>query len=166
MYRAMPFMELIMQQVDSLSLMKVHEATDLSQARSAIILNGNITGVIVTGEILEASVQINEQRYVVFLTDDVIFEESLTIALIDLREGIKEIVSVGNEYSTGNFEALSITADRINFRFMGDYLWTVTVSDTPRLRLPFFSDPRGVKRDTGFKKYMDISATTVSEKSR
>ncbi|EPP1034589.1 hypothetical protein ACULWP_003965 [Cronobacter turicensis] len=42
-----------MQQVDSLSLMKVHEATDLSQARSAIILNGNITGVIVTGEILE-----------------------------------------------------------------------------------------------------------------
>ncbi|EKY1944125.1 hypothetical protein RA231_002555 [Cronobacter turicensis] len=155
-----------MQQVNSISLMKVREATDLSQAHSELLLNGNITGIIVPGEILEASVQINEQRYVLFLTDDVIFEESLTIALIDLCEGIKEIVSVGNEYSTGNFEALSITADKINFRFMGDYLWTVTVSDTPRLRLPFFSDPRGVKRDTEFKKYMDISATTVSEKSR
>lgn len=159
-------MELIMQQVNSVSLMKVREATDLSQAHSELLLNGNITGIIVHGEILEASVQINNQRYVLFLTDDVIFEESLTIALIDLCEGFKEIVSVGNEYSTGNFEALSITADRINFRFMGDYLWTVTVSDTPRLRLPFFSDPRGVKRDAAFKKYMDISATTVSEKSR
>lgn len=159
-------MELIMQQVNSVSLMKVREATDLSQAHSELLLNGNITGIIVPGEILEASVQINDQRYVLFLTDDVIFEESLTIALIDFREGIKEIVSVGNEYSTGNFEALSITADRINFRFMGDYLWTVTVSDTPRLRLPFLSDPRGVKRDAAFKKYMDISATTVSEKSR
>ncbi|EOV0631129.1 hypothetical protein ACOIKT_000350 [Cronobacter turicensis] len=159
-------MELIMQQVNSVSLMKVREATDLSQANSELLLNGNITGIIVHGEILEASVQINDQRYVLFLTDDVIFEESLTIALIDLCEGIKEIVSVGNEYSTGNFEALSITAERINFRFMGDYLWTVTVSDTPRLRLPFLSDPRGVKRDAAFKKYMDISATTVSEKSR
>lgn len=159
-------MKLIMQQVNSVSLMKVREATDLSQAHSVLLLNGNITGIIVHGEILEASVQINEQRYVLFLTDDVIFEESLTIALIDLCEGIKEIVSVGNEYSTGNFEALSITADRINFRFIGDYLWTVTVSDTPRLRLPFLSDPRGVKRDAAFKKYMDISATTVSEKSR
>ncbi|ELY5826263.1 hypothetical protein SNN65_000164 [Cronobacter turicensis] len=155
-----------MQQVNSVSLMKVREATDLSQAHSELLLNGNITGIIVPGEILEASVQINEQRYVLFLTDDVIFEESLTIALIDFREGIKEIISVGNEYSTGNFEALSITADRINFRFMGDYLWTFTVSDTPRLRLPFVSDPQGVTRDTGFKKYMDISATTVSEKSR
>ncbi|EOV9688456.1 hypothetical protein QL189_10105 [Cronobacter turicensis] len=159
-------MKLIMQQVNSISLMKVREANDLSQAHSELLLNGNITGIIVPGEIIEASVQINEQRYVLFQTDDVIFEEWLTIALIDFREGIKEIVSVGNEYSTGNFEALSITADRINFRFMGDYLWTVTVSDTPRLRLPFVSDPQGVTRDTGFKKYMDISATTVSEKSR
>ncbi|EOV8977351.1 hypothetical protein ACN6VH_003032 [Cronobacter turicensis] len=159
-------MKLIMQQVNSVSLMKVREATDLSQAHSELLLNGNITGIIVPGEILEASVQINEQRYVLFLTDDVIFEESLTIALIDFREGIKEIISVGNEYSTGNFEALSITADRINFRFMGDYLWTVTVSDTPRLRLPFVSDPQGVTRDTGFKKYMDISVTPVSGKAR
>ncbi|ELY2797274.1 hypothetical protein SNN58_002338 [Cronobacter dublinensis] len=151
-----------MQQVNSISLIKVQEATEISQARSEVLINGNITGIIVPGEILKASVQVNEQLYVLFLTDDVIFEESLTIALIDFREGIKEIVYVGNEYTTGSFEALSITADKINFRFIGDYLWTVTVSDTPRLRVPFLSDPKGVKRDTAFKKYMDISTHTVS----
>lgn len=151
-----------MQQVNSISLIKVQEATEISQARSEVLINGNITGIIVPGEILEASVQVNEQLYVLFLTDDVIFEESLTIALINFREGIKEIVYVGNEYTTGSFEALSITADKINFRFIGDYLWTVTVSDTPRLRVPFLSDPKGVKRDTAFKKYMDISTHTVS----
>ncbi|EOL9019505.1 hypothetical protein ACP6QU_001047 [Cronobacter dublinensis] len=151
-----------MQQINSISLIKVQEATEISQARSEVLINGNITGIIVPGEILEASVQVNEQLYVLFLTDDVIFEESLTIALIDFREGIKEIVYVGNEYTTGSFEALSITADKINFRFIGDYLWTVTVSDTPRLRVPFLSDPKGVKRDTAFKKYMDISTHTVS----
>ncbi|XBY53197.1 hypothetical protein ABSH62_11745 [Cronobacter malonaticus] len=156
----------MMQQVNSLSLMKIQGATDLSQARSEVVLNGNNTGIIVPGEILEAAVLINEQRYVLFLTDDVIFEESLTVALIDLREGIKEVVRVGNEYATGYFEALSVTADSISFRFIGEYLWTVTVSDIPRFRLPFVSDPQGVKRDTGFKKYMDISVTRVSGKAR
>ncbi|EOC5689766.1 hypothetical protein ACLF30_002170 [Cronobacter sakazakii] len=134
----------MMQQVHSLSLMKVQEATDLSQARSEVVRDGNNPGVIVSGEILEASVQINEQRYVLFLTDDVIFEESLTIALLDLREGTKEIVWLGHEYATGYFEALAVTADSINFRFIDEYLWTVTVSDAPRLRLPFVSDPQGV----------------------
>ncbi|EOC3068027.1 hypothetical protein ABUP50_000490 [Cronobacter malonaticus] len=154
-----------MQQVHSLSLVKVQEATGLSQARSEVVLNGNNTGIIVPGEILEAAVLINEQRYVLFLTDDVIFEESLTIALFDLREGIKEIVWLGNEYATGYFEALAVTANSINFRFIGEYLWTVTVSDIPRFRLPFVSDPQGVKRDTGFKKYMNISVTRVSGKA-
>ncbi|ELY3758892.1 hypothetical protein SMX63_000924 [Cronobacter universalis] len=152
-----------MQQVNSLSLVKVQEATGLSQARSEVVLNGNNTGIIVPGEILEASVQVNEQRYVLFLTDDVIFEESLIIALIDLRGGIKEVVRVGNEYATGYFEALSVTADSISFRFIGEYFWTVTVSDTPRFRLPFVPDPQGVKRDTGFKKYMNISVTAAPE---
>ncbi|EOW6511376.1 hypothetical protein [Cronobacter malonaticus] len=155
----------MMQQVNSLSLMKIQGATDLSQARSEVVLNGNNTGIIVPGEILEAAVLINEQRYVLFLTDDVIFEESLTVALIDLREGIKEVVRVGNEYATGYFEALSVTANSINFRFIGEYPWTVTVSDIPRFRLPFVSDPQGVKRDTGFKKYMNISVTRVSGKA-
>ncbi|WP_256124923.1 hypothetical protein [Cronobacter malonaticus] len=156
----------MMQQVNSLSLVKVQGATDLSQARSEVIRDGNNTGIIVPGEILEAAVLINEQRYVLFLTDDVIFEESLTIALFDLREGIKEIVWLGNEYATGYFEALAVTANSINFRFIGEYLWTVTVSDIPRFRLPFVSDPQGVKRDTGFKKYMNISVTRVSGKAR
>ncbi|ALB54614.1 hypothetical protein AB8W28_02500 [Cronobacter universalis] len=155
-----------MQQVNSLSLVKVQEATNLSQARSEVVLNGNNTGIIVPGEILEAAVLINEQRYVLFLTDDVIFEESLTVALIDLRGGIKEVVRVGNEYATGYFEALSVTADSISFRFIGESLWTVTVSDTPRFRLPFVPDPQGVKRDTGFKKYMNISVTAAPEGHR
>ncbi|ELY3467802.1 hypothetical protein SMX26_002399 [Cronobacter universalis] len=155
-----------MQQVNSLSLMKVQEATNLSQARSEVVLNGNNTGIIVPGEILEAAVLINEQRYVLFLTDDVIFEESLTIALLDLHEGIKEVVRVGNEYATGYFEALSVTADSISFRFIGEYLWTVTIFDTPRFRLPFVPDPQGVKRDTGFKKYINISVTAAPEGHR
>lgn len=159
------FVELIMQKVNSISLAKVREATDFSQAQSDVVINGNNTDIIVPGQVLEAAVQVNDQRYILFLTDDVIFEESLTIVLIDLQDGVKEVIRLGNEYSTGSFENLSVTADSIHFRFIGDSLWTIKTADSPRLRLPFGSDPKGVKREAGLKKYMTISATPVPEKA-
>jgi hypothetical protein len=106
------------------------------------VINGNSTDIIVPGQILEAAVQVNDHRYILFLTDDIIFEESLTIALIDVKDGVKEIVRLGNEYSMGSFEVLSVTVDSINFRFIGNFLWTVNTVDSPRLRLPFGSDPK------------------------
>ncbi|MEH0888134.1 hypothetical protein [Enterobacter sp. UNJFSC 003] len=154
-----------MQKVNSISLAKVREATDFSQAQSDVVINGNNTDIIVPGQVLEAAVQVNDQRYILFLTDDVIFEESLTIVLIDLQDGVKEVIRLGNEYSTGSFENLSVTADSIHFRFIGDSLWTIKTADSPRLRLPFGSDPKGVKREAGLKKYMTISATPVPEKA-
>lgn len=160
------FVELIMQQVNSISLVKIHKATDLSQAQSDVVLNGNNTGIIVPGQILEAAIQVNDQRYILFLTDDVIFEESLTIVLIDVNDGVKETVRLGNEYVTGSFEGLSVTADSINFRFIGDSLWTIQTVDSPCLTLPFGSDPKGVKREARLKKYMTISVIPAPEQTR
>lgn len=155
-----------MQQINSISLIRVREATDFSQAQSDVVLNGNSTGIIVPGQVLEVAVQVNEQRYILFLTDDIIFEESLTIALIDARDGVKEIVRLGNEYSTGSVKDLSVSTDSITFRFIGDSLWTIKTVDSSRLGLPFGSDPKGVKREAGLKKYMTISAIPAPEKIR
>lgn len=157
------FVEVIMQQVNSISLVMVREATDVSQAQSDVVLNGRSTGIIVPGQVLEAAIQVNEQRFILFLTDDIIFEESLTIALIDVHDGLKEIVHLGNEYSTGTFADLQVTDDSVDFRFIGDYIWILKVSDSPRLRLPFVSDPKGVKRTSGLKKYITITAAPSSE---
>lgn len=158
------FVELIMQQTDSIALVKVREATDLSQAQSDVVFNGNSSGIIVPGEVLEAAVQVNDWRYILFLTDNVIFEETLTIALIDFRNGVKEIMHLGNEYSTGSFENLTITGDSMSFNFIGDYTWTLQVSDSPRLRLPFAADPGGVKRKPGLKKYLTISVSPAPKR--
>ncbi|WP_229694409.1 hypothetical protein [Enterobacter cloacae] len=69
--------ELMMQQVQSLSLILTREANELTQAQCDVMLNGESTGILVPGHILEAAVQVNDQRYILFLTDDIIFEESL-----------------------------------------------------------------------------------------
>jgi hypothetical protein len=58
--------ELIMKQVNSISLVKVQEATDLSQAQSNVVINGNSTDIIAPGQILEAAVQVNDYRYIFF----------------------------------------------------------------------------------------------------
>ena len=55
-----------MQQVNSISLVKGQEATDLSQAQSNVVINGNSTGIIVQGQILEAAVQVNDHHYIFF----------------------------------------------------------------------------------------------------
>jgi hypothetical protein len=58
--------ELIMQQVNSISLVKGQEATDLSQAQPNVVINGNSTDIIVPGQILETAVQVNDHRYIFF----------------------------------------------------------------------------------------------------
>ena len=58
--------ELIMQQVNLISLEKGQEATGLSQAQPNVVINGNSTDIIVPGQILEAAVQVNDHRYIFF----------------------------------------------------------------------------------------------------
>ena len=55
-----------MQQVNSISLVKGQEATDLSQAQPNVVIKGNSTDIIVPRQILEAAVQVNDHRYIFF----------------------------------------------------------------------------------------------------
>ncbi len=141
----------------AISLSVVTEAKEYSQTQCDILINGNNTGIKVSGKILEAAIAVAEDYYLLFLTDDVIFEESLNITFIHLKMGILENLELGGQYSTGSFEKLHIEQDSVNFRFIGDTTWTVKILKSPSLRLPF-SDPRGVTRSSKLKKYIDITA--------
>ncbi|MBT0728180.1 hypothetical protein HGT73_12505 [Rosenbergiella australiborealis] len=148
-----------MQPVNTVTLIENSPATEFKQAKSEVIVAGNTTGIIVSGHVLEAAVQVNDDRYLIFTTDDVIYEEFLTVTLISVNDGILESLQLGNEYSSGFFEKLSTS--RGSFHFIGDAVWTIKVADSPRLRLPFFSDPREVKRASGLKTYMTIMTRPI-----
>lgn len=146
-----------MEVVTTLSLSEVSEATDTTQARAEVLIDGISTGIIIPGKVLEAAVKIDARRYLLFVTDDVIFEEMLTLLLLDLSQGIVDELTIGSAYTSGYFEALTVSPCSASFRFIGDTTWTVKVSLSPTLKLPF-SDPRGVSRPMGLRKYIDISA--------
>ena len=158
------YMEISMQPVDTVALIENSPATEFKQAKSEVIVAGEATGIIVSGHVLEAAVQVDDDRYLIFTTDDVIYEEFLTVTLISLTDGALESLQLGNQYSCGFFEKLSTSRESVHF--IDDAVWTIKVSGSPRLRLPFFSDPRGVKRTSGLKTYMTIMAEPIPAPSK
>jgi len=156
--------EIEMEEVTTLSLSEVNEATDTARTQSEVLIDGNSTGIIIPGKVLEATIKVDAHRYLLFVTDDVIFEEMLTILLLDLSEGVVEKLTIGGAYTSGHFEDLEVSPRSLSFRFIGDTTWTVKVSGSPTLKLPF-SDPRGVSRPAGLRKYIDISADPAPAKA-
>ncbi len=143
---------------NALSLSAITKANDISQTQCIVFLNGINTGIRVSGQILEASFKVSASRYLLILSDDVIFEESLNITLIDVEYGVLENLTLGGPYTSGVFEDLLINSHSIKFRFIGDTVWTIEPLSSPSLRIPF-RDPRGVTRRFGIKKYLNVSAT-------
>ncbi|MGE9552274.1 hypothetical protein ACQPT2_13870 [Erwinia amylovora] len=146
-----------MEEVTTVALTEVIGATDTTQAQSEVLIESHPTGIIIPGKVLEAAIKVDAHRYLLFVTDDVIFEEALTVLLIELSQGIVEKLVIGGAYASGRFKGLTVSPDSVSFSFIGDTTWTVKVPKLPMLKIPF-SDPRGVSRPVGLRKYIDISA--------
>lgn len=108
------------------------------------------------GCILEAALKC-DTGYLIFLTDDIPHEDSLNIYLVDHSGAPKDTARIGSIYSTGSFGDLNMEQpDKATFRFMGDTTWVLHIFQKPVLRIPFISDPAGVHRPPGFKRYFSI----------
>lgn len=153
-----------MQQLSTVSLVEHSAQTEFSQARSEVYFDGKPSGILVPGKVLEAAFKADEERCLLFITDDILFEESLTIALISSKQGVIEIAHLGGEYASGTFENASADNESVDFQFIDDVRWSIKISRSPHLRIPFMSDPRGVKRPSGLKTYMTFSTNPLSER--
>lgn len=146
-----------MKLIDTVSLEIAKDSDVFSETQCYVNINNANTKIIISGKTLEAAIFVDVDLYLLFTTDGIDYEETLKISLIHLKKGLLEVVSLGGQYLTGTFEKLRVRDDYIAFSFFGDTTWTVRVMRDPSLRLPF-SDPRGVSRRFGFKKFIDISA--------
>ncbi|EBS7635453.1 hypothetical protein CDR68_17095 [Salmonella enterica] len=146
----------MMKLVNLFSLMAIDNVADTpEQCHSVLLINGNDTGVIIYGAVLEASVQVDTARYLLFLTDGLLFENGLTICLFDALEGVLDEVRLVAAYTDGYFENLKISSDSVSFDFFGTLKWTVRVLKTPVVRLPLIN-PFGVYRHFRLKTFLQI----------
>ncbi|HMW71495.1 MAG TPA: hypothetical protein PKD17_06725, partial [Cellvibrionaceae bacterium] len=101
---------------------------------------------VFTGAVLEACIQVLD-NYLFFLSDDIPHEDSLHIYRLDAHFALHESLSIGAAYCTGAFVLRQLIAPaQVEFNFLGEGNWCLTLTPEPFTHVPFFSDPPGVRR--------------------
>lgn len=145
-----------------LSMRLVSDGSDIEPPASEITLAGGQKRIIVDGAILEAAIAWKD-AYLIFLTDDIPFEETLRIYLLDGELDYLDSVTLGGMYSTGFFTLNELSeTDVVRFQFIGIMDWSVELLREPEFRLPFFSEPIGVSRRFGFSRRFKVQGKPCS----
>jgi hypothetical protein len=148
----------------ALTIRCVQASTSAIEPRSEVLCDGRGTGKFIPGAILEAAVQWRD-RYLLFATDDIPYEEMLRVLLLDRHFAQLDSARIGAPYSTGTFAALTLTQpDRVSFRFIGATIWTVQLLPRPRLRWPLLSEPPGVRRACGWTRHFIVDGQPIPNK--
>lgn len=125
-------------------------------ATAEIMIAGRPTGHVIDGIVLEAALACDGE-FVLFVTTDTPYEETLSIYLIDGDGVVLDSACIGAPYATGSFSNLRIAGpDSVRFRFIGGTDWTLRVLASPRFRLPFAGNVRGVRQPFGFRRRLII----------
>lgn len=149
-----------------LSIQPIGTQDDTTPPHSRICADGQPTDTIVAGAVREACVG-SDGCYLLFMTDDIPFEDMLHIHLLDSEMQLIESAAIGAPYASGTFRSLQLgDSGAVSFEFMGGTTWTVRVWDRPRGHIPFFSDPRGVSRKLRLLSRLQIDGAPVPEPAR
>jgi len=142
----------MLQQTDAIAVGKAISQTDSASSSCELMIYGKSTGQRLDGYYLDAALECNV-GYLIFLTHDCPFEETLSIYLVDHVGILQDSAHICALYTIGIFSNLKIQQpDKVFFEFFAEGIFTVQILPDSGLRIPFFSEPRGVYRPFGFKR--------------
>ncbi|NRR31371.1 hypothetical protein HSX11_14410 [Oxalobacteraceae bacterium] len=140
--------------------------TSKNLATSEILFDDTPTGIILTGQVLEAALEWCDYT-VAFLTDDIIHEDMLRIYMFNANHQVIDSAVLGAMYSTGVFRDLNlIEPNTLTFTFIGGITWRLILLPEAEFSLPFISDPRGVSRPLKFFRRFRLLGKPLPETSR
>jgi len=132
---------------------------------SELIQNGATTGVAIRGAILECAIKYDEY-FLLFLTDDIPDEDTLSILLLDSQLRTLDRAALGGMYSTGSFSNIKlIPPNSVKFNFIGGCDWQIDILPTPEFHIPFLSHVRGVKRPFSFFRHFMVLGSPLPERN-
>ena len=135
------------------------------EPRCELLMDDASTGKLLDGAILETALAWGE-HLLLFLTDDIPFEECLRIYLLDRDFNTLDSAHLVAMYATGVFSDLDLTQhDAVRFRFFGGTVYTLTLLPKESFAIPFFSDPSGVWRPFKWTRRFRIDDHPAPEKA-
>jgi hypothetical protein len=137
-----------------------------SSDNSYILLAGKQTQQVIEGAYLELCLKVDD-KYLVFMTDDIPDEDMLHIHLLSADLSVIDSATIGVMYSTGSFKNYEVKGPRqIAFNFIGGNKWRLEVLEGKVFSLPFISSPKGVARKYPFQQYFKLHSDPQPERTR
>ncbi|UTV28784.1 hypothetical protein [Photobacterium atrarenae] len=148
---------------EKVEIRDVEKGSEYISKKILLAIEGKIANSFVKGAQVEYGVKY-DNNYVIFVTDDILNEETLRIYLFDLNAKLIDYLYIGSAYSTGYLQDLTLQKDgSISFLFIGDTLWNVKVLSKARMIIPFVSNPKGVSRKNVFSSFIQVRGLPKTE---
>ena len=125
----------------------------------------NYTAIILDGATVESVVEY-QGNFLVFLTNDIPYEEQLNIYYISSSLKVMDQATLGSIYVTGSFKSLQVTGfNQVSFTFFGTAIWTICMSNKPFYYLPFINNLKGVSRPFRLRYYFKVLGSPQPDRS-
>lgn len=94
---------------------------------------GRATGLTVNGAILEAQFTVNTDTYLLMLSDDCPYEETLRVYLLNTNHKIVDSARLAYAYTSGVLRDIQVVGDNmLDFMFTGSSCYRLMIHDRPR----------------------------------
>lgn len=146
-----------MTSVDGFAVKLISSPTNETEPICRLFYQGHDTGQNLQGAVLEVALK-TDSKWLLFLTHDVPFEETLDIYLLNVNFETLDRASLTAPNATASFDNLRILSERrVCFTFLGKGFWELELLDRPGFRLPLIGEPLGVARPFGFSRHFLLS---------
>jgi len=140
-----------MQKTDRFSSRQIKSSDNSQPPCLQLIKDDKSFGGPQKGALIEAQYQVDD-RYLLFITDDVPYEETLRIYLIAGNGDVLDSLEFGGYLANGTLEGLNIVGEHsIEFSFIHKKRCRLTVKPNSGWKKPLIFTP-GVSRPGGLKK--------------
>ncbi len=131
-----------MEKINYISLSLIQKIDNRSHfgSKSEVCIHGKNTGITIPAAYLETAILLDDGRYLLFVTEDVPYEESLELLLIDIKQDIQEQMTIAVPYGSGTLREMRLYENHIEFSYFSDETWRVKVLSSRFFRLPFQND--------------------------
>lgn len=145
-----------MQPAPGLSLQRLPD-TAAGLPRAAVLRHARPCGCVIDGAQLEAALCWPDGWTLLIASADCPFEESLHLSLLDAHDRVLDCAGIGMAYANGWFRELRLLPpDSVRFGFLGNGEWSVRRLHARGWRMPLFSEPVGVRRRFGWRRWFVI----------